>query len=235
MPNNPSADQPAKSPANAVPATDFAMQMHAFWEKNRSFILLLCVVVLLAFVGREGWDYFAARREAAIQEEYTKATASPEKLSAFAVEYPSHALAGVAWLRLADGQYTAGDFKSATTSYQRAASALQAAPLKSRARLGAAMSLLASGDVANGVAGLKPLADDSGVESIIRAEASYHLATLAKEAGHDDEVRKYADQATRADPSSLWAQRAFTLKASLAAETKPASPLAPVLTLPTGK
>ena len=227
MTNNPSVNPPAKGPAETAPAPDFALQMHAFWEKNRSFLLLLCAIVLLAFVGREGWDYFTARREAAIQEEYVRASATPEKLTAFAVEYPGHALAGVAWLRVADGQYSAGDFKSATTSYQRAASALPVAPLKSRARLGAAMSLLAGGDVANGEAGLKALADDASVDATIRAEACYHLATVANDAGRADDVRKYADQAARADQMGLWAQRAFTLKASLAAGAKPGAPQAP--------
>lgn len=218
---------PVDTQAASVPAPDFAAQMHSFWEKNRSFVLMLAVVVLLAIVGREGWDYFNAQREQSIRGEYARAADSPDKLGAFAAEFPGHELAGVALLRLADSQYTAGDFKSAATSYQRAAGSLTEAAVKSRARLGAAMSQLAGGDLAGGEALLKPLADDAAADKVIRAEACYHLATLANEAGRAEDVRKLTDEITKIDPISVWAQRAFALRASLPAEAKPALSLIP--------
>lgn len=231
MTTNPSVDHQAKDQAAAVPAPDFAAQMHLFWERNRSLVLLVCVVVLLGVVGREGWEYFNNQREQSIREEYARAADSPDKLTAFAAEYSSHALAGVAWLRLADSRYTAGDFKTAATNYQRAASSLADSALKSRAQLGAAMSLLAGGDLAGGEAALKPLVEDTAADKVIRAEACYHLATLANDAGRADDVRKLTDEITKIDPMSVWAQRAFALRASLAVEAKPA----PMLSLTPAK
>jgi predicted negative regulator of RcsB-dependent stress response len=232
MTTNPSVDNQAKGQVAAVPAPDFAAQMHVFWQKNRSFIYLLFVVVLLAFLGREGWDYFTAKREQSIQEEYARAVTSPDKLTSFAAEYSSHPLAGVAWLTLADRQFATGDFKSAISSYQRAAGTLPDVALKSRARLGSAMSLLASGDQSGGETALKPLVDDATAEKVIRVEACYHLATLANDANRADDVRKYATEAAKIDPMSLWTQRAFALEAALPAQAKPG---APTLSLTPGK
>ena len=231
MTTNPPVDQQAKDPAASVPAPDFAAQMHSFWEKNRSFVLMFCAAVILFIVGREGWDYFNARREQTIREEYARASESPDKLAGFAAEYSSHALAGIAWLRLADQEYSIGDFKTATTNYQRAASSLTEPALKSRARLGASMSLLAGGDLAGGEAALKPLTTDATADKVIRAEACYHLATLANEAGRADEVRNLTDEITKIDPMSVWAQRAFALRASLAVDPK----VTPTLSLTPGK
>jgi predicted negative regulator of RcsB-dependent stress response len=231
MTTNLPVDPPAKSQAGSAPETDFAWQMHALWEKNRSFILLLGAIALLALIGREGWGYFTTQREQAIRLDYDTAVASPEKLAAFAAEYPTHALAGVAWLELADAEYTAGDFKTAASNYQQAAGSLAEPALKSRARLGSAMSLLAGGDLASGEAALKPLVDDATADKVVRAEACYHLATLASEAGRTDEVRNLTDEITKIDPMSVWAQRAFALRASLVTEAKPA-PAPSALSLP---
>jgi hypothetical protein len=231
MTNTPPVDRPAKDQATSVPDDDFAALMHSFWARNRSTVLMVAVVVLLAVIGRQGWDYFNERREQSIRDEYAQAAESPEKLAAFAAEYSSHPLAGVAWLRLADRQYSTGDFKSATTNYQRAAGSLTEIALKSRARLGAAMSLLAGGDQPAGEAALKPLTTDATADKVIRAEACYHLATLANEAGRADEVRTLTDEITKIDPMSVWAQRAFQLRASAALEALPA----PSLSLTPGK
>jgi predicted negative regulator of RcsB-dependent stress response len=235
MTTNPPVDNKAKDAAAAVPAPDFSSQMHVFWEKNRTSIYTFAVVVLLAIVGREGWDYFNAQREAGIRAEYSKASETPEKLSTFATEYSSHPLAGLAWLRVADAQYTNRDFKSAATSYQRAVGILTDNSLKSRARLGAAICLLAGGDVAGGEAALKPLAADTGVDKVVRSETYFHLATIASEAGRSDDVRKFTDEITKIDPMGVWAQRAFTLRASLVTNPKAPEPATPVLSLTPGK
>ena len=75
--------------------------MHDFWKKNGNAILVLCGLVLLGYVGKEAWEYFARERETGIQQEFAAAE-SPEKLQAFADAHSDHALAGVAELRIAD-------------------------------------------------------------------------------------------------------------------------------------
>jgi predicted negative regulator of RcsB-dependent stress response len=220
MTTNPSAENQPQ--ASSQPAPDFSAQAHAFWEKNRSFILGLCAVILMAIVGREGWEYYQARHEESIQEDFVATTNQPAKLAAFAAEHESHPLGGVAWLKLADSQYTSGDFKGAATNYVKAAQSLTESALKSRARLGAAMSQLASGDMNAGEAALKTLSADSAVEKVVRAEATYHLASLVQQAGREDEARKLAEEVGKIDATGLWAQRAYGILAALSVEQKPA-------------
>jgi hypothetical protein len=56
-----------------------------------------------------------------------------------------------------------------------------------------------------------------------RAEATYHLASLAAAAGNADEVKKLTAQVSVIEASGPWAQRASILAASQPAEAaKPA-------------
>lgn len=227
MSNVPSAT-PQHDPANPPPpagADAFAADVHSFWEKNRSFILILIAAVIIGLIGREGWQWFQSSREADVQAAYAKAGDRSEQLTKFAADHSGHALAGVALIRVADEAYGKNDFKSAAATYNKAAEALQNDALKSRAKLGAAMSALASGDKTAGEAALKALSADAKAVSAIRAEATYHLAALAKEAGRRDEAVKLIEELMKIDGAGLWAQRAIGLRNQLDAE-KPAAPAA---------
>lgn len=216
-------NQTQDTAAPAPVAPDHAAQLQSFWEKNRSFIIGICVVILLAIIGREGWDYFSASREKQIAADYAAVANQPDKLAKFAEEHSNHALAGVAWLRMADDKYGAGDYKASAALYQKAAGALPLEVLKARAKLGAAMSQIAGGDKTAGEASLKTLSADAASDKTVRAEAAYHLAALASEAGKTEEALKLADEVAKIDPIGVWAQRAFVLRATLAAKT-PAAP-----------
>src|SRR5262245_32472587 len=140
---------PAKpTPEGAAPVYEpaFETAVQGFWEKNRQGVFILIVVALLAIIGREAWQYFAASRERGVQEEYAKIADQTSKLAAFADANSGHALAGVAYLRLADEKFTAGDFKTAAGQYQKAAGSLKNEALLGRAKVGAAMSQLSGGD-----------------------------------------------------------------------------------------
>lgn len=216
MTSTPSAEnQPKDHGAPAATATDFAASMHSFWEKNRSSIFILIAAVLIGIVGREGWQYFSASRERDIEADYAKVAGTPDKLAAFAAEHSGHALAGVALLRIADEKYTAGDFKTAAANYAKAADALNNDALKARAKLGSAMSQLGAGDQAAGEAALKALSADTALVKTVRAEATYHLALLAQQAGKTDDVKKLVEEVSKIDATSAWAQRAFVLRATL--------------------
>lgn len=222
MTSSPSAEnQPKDHGAPAATATDFAASMHSFWEKNRSSIFILIAAVLIGIVGREGWQYYRAAHERDIAAEYAKVAGTPDKLAAFAAEHAGHSLAGVALLRLADDKYTAGDFKAAATNYAKAAETLDVAALKARAKLGAAMSQLGAGDQAAGEAALKAISADAALVKTVRAEATYHLALLAQQAGKTDDMKKLVEEVSQIDATSAWAQRAFVLRATLDAGKKP--------------
>ena len=55
----------------------------------------------------------------------------------------------------------------------------------------------------------------------MRAEAAYHLASLATVAGKADEVRKLVALISQIDATSSWAQRATLLLANLPAGQAP--------------
>lgn len=205
-----------------VAAPGFEAAVQTFWEKNRSAVLLVCVVVLLAIVGREGWQYFSGMRERGVQDEYAKVADHSDKLAAFADANSGHALAGVAYLRLADEKYLAGDYKSASVAYGKAVGSLKNEILLGRAKLGAAMSQLNAGDRAAGEAALKALSADASLAKGVRAEATYQLAALAADAGKADDVKKLAEEVSKIDATSSWAQRATLLQVASPVGAKPA-------------
>lgn len=215
-----------------VPTLETAI--HGFWAKNRQFILVLWVAALLAIIGREAWQYFAASREKAVQAEYAKIADQTTKLEAFANANSGHALAGVAWLRLADEKFAAGDFKTAAVHYQKATGTLKNAALLGRAKLGAAVSQLNGGDRAAGETALKAVGADAILDKGVRAEATYHLAVFAVDAGKADEAKKLAEEVSKIDPLSSWAQRATLLLTSSPATPKPAGATAPTLSFKPG-
>ncbi|MBI2496373.1 MAG: tetratricopeptide repeat protein, partial [Opitutae bacterium] len=133
----PHGEKPADAP---VVEPGFEIAVHEFWDRNRNFILMLCAAALLVIAGREGWQYFANAREKDLQADYARVGDSADRLAKFADEHAGHALAGVAYLRVADEKFSAGDFKSAATAYQKATNSLRTDALLGRARLGAAVS-----------------------------------------------------------------------------------------------
>ena len=209
------AETPAKDQTDTIAAPDFATEVQNFWEKNRTLVLILCVAVLLAIIGYEGMRYFNRMRDQSAQEAYAKAAGSPDRLAGFAAEYSNHALASAALLQVADAKYTAGDYSAAMSGYQKATALLINPALKARARLGAAISRLGTGDQTGAQTDLKALSTDTSVDKNIRAEAAYHLATLANEAGRSDEVRQSLDEVAKLDANGIWAQRALQLRATL--------------------
>ncbi len=216
---------PSANPAD-VPVAEpgFEVLVQAFWEKNRSLILFGCAAALLAIVGREGWQYVSAMREKGVQQEYAKVADRADKLAAFADAHAGHVLAGVAYLQLADQRFEAADYKQAAAFYVKATGNLKNESLLGRARLGNAISLLEGGDQLAGEAALQALGADATVLKAVRAEAIYHLASLAFDAGKTDEVKKFVEEVTKIDLAGAWSQRATALLANLAADDSPADP-----------
>ncbi len=203
---NQSQDQSA---AAIEPGFEIAVQ--AFWEKNRSLILLVCAAALLAIIGREGWHYYTAQHELSVRSDYAKAADRPEQLAAFAGANASHPLAGIAYLRLADTKYAAAEFRPAAENYSKAAASLKNPALLGRAKIGAALSQIYSDDKSGGEAALKAIGADETLLKSIRAEALYHLATTAYDAGNAAEVGRLVTEIGKVDPAGVWSQRATAL------------------------
>ena len=214
------------------PAFETAVQ--GFWAKNRQGILIVMIVGLLVIIGREVWQQVAASREQDVQADYAKAGDQGARLEAFASANSGHTLGGVAYLRLADEKFSAGDYKTAAANYQKAAATLKNPALLGRARLGAAVSQVSGGELAAGDTALKGISADAALDKGVRTEAAYHLTALAAEAGKADDMKKFADEATKIDPTSSWTQRATMLLVRAPGADSPAGTPAPTLSFKPG-
>ena len=205
-PNRPGA--PAEKTGTELP---FDVQLRMFWEKNHQAVYLGCALVVVAIVGRYTYDGLAVQHEASIEAAYAAAT-TPAKLQAFAQSHAGHSLAGVAYLKIADEAYAAGNFSEALANYDQAAAALPGTPFATRALLGKSVCLIQSGKTSDGTAILKRLSDDTAQLGAVRCEAAYHLASLAFEAGRYDEVVTLTNLVMQLDTGGMWAQRSLLLR-----------------------
>jgi tetratricopeptide (TPR) repeat protein len=237
-PNEPSASP--KHPGDQAGTTNveppFDEQLRAIWDKkeNRATVYIGCAAVALIILGWYGYKGLVEARENQIKAAYS-AAATPARLRAFAQEYKGNPLAGVAYLRMADDSYAAGNYTAAIDDYDRAISTLPGSPFVSRAILGKAFCQIRAGKSAEGIEGLRQLAEDTSKVKAIRCEAAYHLSSLAFDAGNFDEVTKFTNLIMQIDAGGVWAQRAMQLQVNIpvtaapipaqvtpAAKTKPA-------------
>jgi predicted negative regulator of RcsB-dependent stress response len=200
--------------------------LHEFWLKNSRAISVFCVIVIIAILGKNAFDFYQTSRRQANAAEYAAAS-TPEKLKAFAASHRGSELGGVANLRLADDSYAASNYSQAVQSYQTAVEDLKDEALLGRARLGIAVSKVQGGQSAEGETQLKALASEAKQLKPVRAEAYYHLALLAATAGKTDDATKYLDLLNTLEPAGFWAQRALALRSTLPA---PAATTAAVAT-----
>ena len=213
-------------------APTFEERLRILWEKNTKLITGILIVILVAIAGKGAWEYLQSQKQREIEQAYGAAT-TPAQIKAFATANPDHQLAGVAYLRMADEAYIANSFADAVTSYEQAASILKTGPLASRARLGAAMAKLQSGSGADADAALKAFAADAKETKAFRAEAYYHLASVAASKNNAADLKAYSDQLMQLDPASPWTQRILALRSTLPdAATSTSAPATPSITLP---
>lgn len=226
-PATPSSPKPAGDDRKLVSvdenyiAPSFEDKLHLFWSKNGTGVMILCGLVLAGILGKGGYEYLQKQKELDIEKAYAAATTS-DQIKAFAAANSEHSLAGVAYLRLADEAYTAGKSADAQAAYEKAAATIKTGPLAARAQLGRAMAKLQGGK-ADGAADLKQLAGDTALSKSVRAEATYHLASLAAEAANAADVQKYCDQLLQLEPNGPWTYRAMMLRATLPAAATPSA------------
>jgi predicted negative regulator of RcsB-dependent stress response len=215
-PSTPPPNEPEAS-AEAVASGDLEEVVQQFWEKNRSLLMLLAVVVLVAIVGRNGWAYYQQSQLESAREAYAQA-GDAAALEAFAADHAGTGLAGVALLKVADEAYTDGRYADALAAYEKAAGELADTVFADRITLGQAMTQLASGDTAGGQAALQALANNTDATIAVRSEAVYHLAGLALSRNDTTELAALATQVEMIDAGSNWAQRVTLMQTSLGVE-----------------
>jgi hypothetical protein len=195
-------------------APSFEDRLRIFWEKNSSSVLAACGLVLVVILAKGGYEIYTAQREKAVAAAYAAAT-TDDQLKSFIAANPAHVLGGLAQLRLADEAYAAGSYADARAAYEKAAGILKSNTFGERARVGAAVSAVQAGASAEGEAALKQLSSDITLTKLVRAEATYHLASLAGAAGNATEAIRLIEQVTVIDPEGPWVDRASMLRATL--------------------
>jgi hypothetical protein len=200
--------------AESVAAPDLEEKVRLFLEKNRSAIIAVALVVIVAILGRHGLQWMEAGKITAEREAFA-AVSTDEERKAFAAEHSDSLLGGVALLQIADNAYSEGRFDDAISGYAAAADAVGDNVLAGRIGLGRAMSQIKSGDTAGGQSGLRTIADDLAAPRAVRTEAAYHLATIASGNGDAEGLAKLVTQINAIDPASSWAQRVSILQAAL--------------------
>ncbi len=211
-PKGGNASASADVPASMAP--DLEESVRYFWEKNRTSLIGIAVVVLLAILGRHGWDMIKEGQAASAREAYAAADTDAARQT-FAGENKGSTLAGAALLEVADNAFKDARYSEAIQGYDAAAAELEGTIFDGRIRLGRAMAQLLSGDVAGGESALRALANDTTAPSAVRSEAAFHLASRAGDAGDIETVNQLATQITAIDPTSNWSQRVTMLQASL--------------------
>jgi len=199
-PNTGNADETTPRP----PTSD--EQLKAFWLKNEKSIYIALIVVIAVVVIFKLWDSMRSSADDTVATAF-KAATTPEKLRAFVNENPGASLAAVAAIRLADDAFQKKNYAEAAADYDKAA-VDKTALFAPRALLGAAMSKILGGQNADGENRLTRIANDAALPAIVRAEAAYHLATLAENAGRAADAAKLYDQVATLAPKSPWAEEA---------------------------
>jgi hypothetical protein len=182
-----------------------------FWARYGSSIYFVCGAIAFAILAKGGWEYLNAQKELGIQREYAQCVTT-DSFRSFAANHPGHPLTGAAEITIADNAYNAGKYAEALGAYTSAIADLPAGPIQARARMGQAMSQALTGKAADAEANLRKLMNDAGLLKTTRCEAGYHLAVLALDSGRGAEVQGLAEQLLRIDPTSPFAERAFSLR-----------------------
>ncbi len=228
MSNSPQDPQAVEiNPAGpAHPSDSFAETLQLFWIKNRNLVLGCVSAILLAIVGKGGYDLYREHAQKVTGEEYAAAGNTTEKLIAFAKAHEGHPLAGAASLRVADEAYSAGRYLEAQLAYDKALPALKDTPFLGRAKLGSAMSIVMQSKQGEAETALRALMGDSTQFKGVRSEAGYQLANLLVDMGKREDAAKVIDQMLLIDPTGAWSQRALMLRNELPAPAAGAAPAA---------
>lgn len=209
----PGDDRNLVGTTEAASSPDLEEVVQQFWEKNKSLLMALAAVVLVAIIVRNGWAYYQVAQVESAREEFAQAE-SDSALEEFADDHSGSALAGVALLKVADNAYSEQRYSDAISAYDAASADLADTPFVHRIALGRAMAQVMSGDTAGGQAALQSVANDTSAASAVRGEAVYHLASLALESGDLAQIDALATQVDGFAPGSTWSQRVTLMRAT---------------------
>lgn len=189
------------------------------WSQHKNAILLSIAAVAVAIVGFQMFEKARQSRVADMQVAYQQISNDTGKLIAFAQKHSGQPLAGVAFLKLGDEEYSNENFSQAAQYYKLAASMLPD-EMKSRAQFGQAMSTLRTNNTAQAMPLLETLSNDTENLMTLRAEAAYTLAILDLQAGHHDDFERQLTKLEQLPNSEFWVQSARNMQNAASLESK---------------
>lgn len=184
------------------PDADVEERFNQFWKERGPAVFGVLALIAVVVVGFEAMRYLGVRKGAALEAEYATLESAASKLE-FAKANSDRKIGGLAYLDVADSDYTAGAFDTAAEHYAAAETGLTETPLIGRARLGAALSKLRSGEAA-AFTELEMVARDPSLLGPYRGEAAYLLAVAQWEAGDADAVQRALDLLGTIDDAGTW-------------------------------
>ncbi|HEY3755050.1 MAG TPA: tetratricopeptide repeat protein [Opitutaceae bacterium] len=208
-PKSPSPSEPTPSTINP----DIDEQLQGLWTKYGQTLVTALTMVAVFWLGREGWNYYQQQKEASLGKEFAALT-TPVQWKKFAEDHPNDRLSGLADLQVADDAYTSGQVASAAQSYQAAANLLKGDPLQTRARIGAAVCLIQSGQNTEGEMTLRAILGDPNQLPVMRVQAGYEVASAVADEGKADELAALVAQINSIDknPRDPWVYKANRLR-----------------------
>lgn len=215
----PSEKQPKADDRNIVAldssyeGASFEDRIFLFWHNYQKIILGACVVAVLALIGWGLITLMEQRREAQVAAEYQEAV-SMDEITAFAERNAPHALAGAAFLEVADYHFANSEYSEAASYYGRAAAILPPV-LSGRAKIGHGISLANAGEGDAALAHFEQTGADQSNFAVTRAEAYYYAAGLAIELDQPETARDHIARVVELDESQMWASRALGLEQAL--------------------
>ena len=104
-------------PTVTPPSRDAALETRVFWERFKTEIIAVLIIVLLAIVGLGGYRFYSGRRAAAASALLASAK-SAEAYQRVIANYPSTPASADAYLLLAEAQRNQRKFAEATATLQ---------------------------------------------------------------------------------------------------------------------
>jgi len=104
-------------PTVTPPSRDAALETRVFWERFKTEIIAVLIIVLLAIVGFAGYRFYSGRRAAAASDLLASAK-SAEAYQQVIANYPNTPASADAYLLLAEAQRNQRKFAEATATLQ---------------------------------------------------------------------------------------------------------------------
>lgn len=193
------------------PDADIEERFNDFWKRNGAGVFAAIALGAVAVLGVQGYQYAEERAVQKAQAAYQQVVTRGDRI-AFADEFSKQAIAGVAYLEVADDFFSEKDFGSAAIYYEKADQILKEGFYRSRARLGQGLSLVLNQQAESGRSLLQAVVNDTSALDQIRAEAAYHLAVIHWENGNFDEVQSSLNIIHSLDMAGFWTFQANDLQ-----------------------